>query len=286
MSDRVCVMTGATSGIGLAAAQGLARQGVGLVLVGRDERRGAAALAAVRAAAPGAEVSIRYADLLSLAEIRRLAAGLLADCPRIDILVNNAGAFFDAHALTVDGLERTFALNHMSYFLLTYLLLDRLREAPQGRIVSVASAAHRGAALDFDDLPGRRGAKGWAAYGRSKLANILFTAELARRLAGSRATADCLHPGFVASRFGEPGNGPLMRTLIGVAKRLAAITPEAGARTILHLATAPEVAGVSGAYFVKNRAVQPSPAARDPQAARRLWQESLRLAGLSDEAAA
>jgi NAD(P)-dependent dehydrogenase (short-subunit alcohol dehydrogenase family) len=280
MIGKTVVITGATSGIGLEAADALARQGAALVLVGRDRRRGEAALARLRAGAPPASLAIRYADMSEMAEVRRLAADLLATVGRIDVLINNAGAIFDRHALTGDGLERTFALNHMGYFLLTDLLLERLKEAPAGRVVSVASEAHRGAVLDFADLTGRSGAKGWPAYRRSKLANILFTAELARHLAGTPVTANCLHPGFVASRFGDPGNGLAMRLLIGLGKRLAAITPQAGAETIVFLAASPDVAAISGRYFAKRRAIEPSAAARDAATARRLWDESARIAGL------
>jgi NAD(P)-dependent dehydrogenase (short-subunit alcohol dehydrogenase family) len=280
MRGKTCLITGATSGIGLEAAEELARRGAGLILVGRDERRAAAARERIVTRVPGAVVALRLADLSRLAEIRRLAADLLATAGRIDVLVNNAGAFFDRHALTEDGLERTFALNHMSYFLLTALLLPRLMDAAPARIVNVASEAHRGVSLDFSDLAGRRGARGWPAYRRSKLANILFTAELARRLDGG-VTVNCLHPGFVATRFGDAGNTLFTRSIIGLGKRFLAITPQEGARTIVYLAAAPEIAGVSGRYFVKSRAAQPSQAAQDAAAARRLWEESARIAGLA-----
>ena len=281
MKGKTCVVTGATSGIGLEAAEELARRGASLVLVGRDERRAAAARERIVGRVPGATVALRLADLSRLAELRRLAADLLATTGRIDVLVNNAGAFFDRHALTEDGWERTFALNHMGYFVLANLLLPRLLEAAPARIVNVASEAHRGAALDFSDLAGRRGAKGWPAYRRSKLANILFTAELARRLAGDVVTVNCLHPGFVATRFGDAGNTLATRALLGLAKRFAAISPQEGARTIVHLASAPEAATVSGRYFIKSREARPSPAARDDAAARRLWDDSARLAGVA-----
>jgi NAD(P)-dependent dehydrogenase (short-subunit alcohol dehydrogenase family) len=281
MIGKTVVVTGGTSGIGLEAADALARQGAAIVLVGRDKQRGEAALARLRATAPQASLAIRYADMSEMAEVRRLAADLLATVPRIDVLINNAGAIFDRHALTSDGLERTFALNHMGYFLLTNLLLDRLKEAPAARVVSVASEAHRRAVLDFTDLTGRNGAKGWLAYSRSKLANILFTTELARRLTGGTVTANCLHPGFVASRFGDPGNGPAMRLIIGLGKRLFAISPKEGAKTIIFLAASPDVAAVSGRYYDKRRAIQPSAAACDMATARRLWDESARIAGLA-----
>jgi NAD(P)-dependent dehydrogenase (short-subunit alcohol dehydrogenase family) len=282
MIGKTVVITGATSGIGLEASDALVRQGAALVLVARDRGRGEAALARLRAKAPQARIEIRYADMSEMAEVRRLAADLLATVGPIDVLINNAGAIFDRHALTGDGLERTFALNHMGYFLLTNLLLDRLKEAPAGRIVSVASEAHRGATLDFADLTGRNGARGWQAYRRSKLANILFTMELARRLAGTSVTANCLHPGFVASRFGDAGNGLAMRFFIGLGKRLIAVTPKEGAKTIVFLAASPEVATVSGRYYAKRRAVEPSAAARDGEAARRLWDESAGIAAIAN----
>jgi NAD(P)-dependent dehydrogenase (short-subunit alcohol dehydrogenase family) len=281
MKGRTCVITGATSGIGLEAAEALARKGAALILVGRDERRAEAARRRIADRVAGAQVAFHLADLSRLAEQRRLVAELLAKAGRIDVLINNAGAFFDRHALTEDGWERTFALNHMSYFVLANLLLPRLRETGAARIVNVASEAHRGATLDFTDLVGRRGAKGWPAYRRSKLANILFTAEFARRLGAGGVTVNCLHPGFVASRFGDAGNTPLTRLALGLAKRFMAISPEEGARTIVHLASAPEVATITGRYFIKSREALPSPAAQDAAAARRLWDESARLAGLA-----
>jgi NAD(P)-dependent dehydrogenase (short-subunit alcohol dehydrogenase family) len=279
MQGKTCVITGATSGIGREAAAQLARLGAALVLVGRDAGRGEAATTWIRQRAPKAEISVRIADLARLDDVRRLAADLIATVPRVDVLINNAGAMFDRHVLTPDGFERTFALNHMAYFLLTNLLLDKLRSATPTRIVVVASEAHRGATLDFADLAGKNGDTGWSAYRRSKLANILFTSELSRRLAGSGVTANCLHPGFVASRFGEQ-NGILMRTGIAIAKRFAAISEEDGAKTVVYLASSPEVADVTGRYFDKCRSSTPSPAAQDAAAARRLWGESTALAGL------
>jgi NAD(P)-dependent dehydrogenase (short-subunit alcohol dehydrogenase family) len=280
MHGKTCVITGATSGIGREAALQLSQKGASLVLVGRNAQRADAAVRWLRQRVPDADVAVRIADLSRLDEVRRLAGDLTRTVGRIDVLVNNAGAMFDRHALTPDGFERTFALNHLAYFVLTNLLLDKLKEAVPARIVSVASTAHRGATLDFADLAGRgAAAKGWLAYRRSKLANILFTAELARRLAGSGVTANCLHPGFVASRFGDE-NGSVFRIALGIAKRLAAITPEEGAKTITYLASAPDVAGTTGRYFADCREVRPSAAATDAAAARRLWDESARLAGL------
>ena len=279
MQGKVCVITGATSGIGLIAAERLAAQGARLVLVGRDKARGEAALARMKERAPGARLAIHYADLSLLAEMERLAATIAASEPRIDVLINNAGAMFSRRSVTADGLERTFALNHMAYFVLSNRLRDRLAAAAPARIVSVASAAHRGNTLDFGDLQSARSYRGFTVYGRSKLANILFTRELARRLAGTGVTANCLHPGFVATRFGDNSDG-FIRVAIGVAKNLFAISPEKGAETIVYLASSPEVAGVSGGYFARSRPATPTAAAQDDAAARRLWEESAKLAKL------
>ena len=279
MKGKVCVITGATSGIGLVAAERLAAMGARLVLVGRDKARGEAALAQIRRQVPGAELRIHYADLSRLAEMNHLAAEIAALEPRIDVLINNAGAMFNERRVTQDGFERTFALNHMAYFVLSNRLKERLMAAAPARIVNIASDAHRGNTLDFGDLQSANGYRGFTVYGRSKLANILFTRELARRLAGTGVTANCLHPGFVATRFGDNNSG-LFRLGLGFAKRLFALSPEAGAETIVYLAAAPEVADVTGGYFAKCRPATPTAAARDDAAARRLWEESARLANL------
>ncbi|HEY0522287.1 MAG TPA: SDR family oxidoreductase [Stellaceae bacterium] len=281
MDGKICVITGGTAGIGLAASLQIgALRPARMILVGRNRQRGEAAVARLRREAPAVPVEIRYADLSSLAEVRRVASEIAGSVDRIDVLVNNAGAIFDRRETTADGLERTFALNHMSYFLLTHLLLDRVRAAgPGARIVNTASEAHRGATLDVDDLQNARRYGGWLAYRRSKLANILFTRELARRLEGSGVVANCLHPGFVASEFGN-NNGFLFRNALGLAKRAMAITPEDGAKTITYLAGDPAAAAVSGRYFEKSRELRPSRAAEDDAAARRLWAESERIAGI------
>jgi NAD(P)-dependent dehydrogenase (short-subunit alcohol dehydrogenase family) len=278
MQGKVCVITGGNSGIGLAAAERLGAMGAKLVLVGRERNRGEAALALLRRRVPGLAARILYADLTRLDEMRRAAAEIAALEPRIDVLVNNAGAMFDRRGVTADGLERTFALNHLAYFVLANSLRECLAAAAPARIVNVASDAHRGNTIDFDDLQSERGYRGFTVYGRSKLMNILFTRELARRLAGSGVTANCLHPGFVASRFGDD-NGGLMRIGIGIAK-LFAISPEKGAETVVYLASSPDVAGTSGGYFAKSRPATPTAAAQDDAAARRLWAESERLSGV------
>jgi len=274
---KVCIITGATSGIGLAAASALAAQGAELVLVGRDRARGEAALKQLRAGAPALRATLHYADLSRLGEVRRLAAELLAAYPRMDVLVNNAGALFPRREVTAEGLERTFALNHMAYFLLTNLLQERLVASAPARIINVASRAHEEAMLDFGDLNLERDYTAWTAYRRSKLANILFTRELARRLQGTGVTANSLHPGFVASRFGDNSDG-LYRFGMGIAKRMFAVRPDAGAETIVYLASATDVAGESGSYFDRSRPVQPSAAAQDDAAARRLWDLSTEIA--------
>src|SRR5690242_5384880 len=208
MQGKTVVITGTTSGIGAVAAERLAGQGARLLLVARDPRRAAAMLARLGQIAPGVGHGIYEADLSRFSEMRRVAAAIAAAEPHIDVLINNAGALFNTRRLTEDGLERTFALNHMAYFVLTCALIDRLKAAAPARIVSTASDAHRGARLNFADLQDEKGYEGYKAYGRSKLCNILFTRELARRLAGTGVTANCLHPGFVATHFGNESGGP------------------------------------------------------------------------------
>jgi NAD(P)-dependent dehydrogenase (short-subunit alcohol dehydrogenase family) len=277
MEGRVCLVTGATRGIGRATALGLARLGADVHLVARDRVRGEAALAEVRRAGGGRH-SLFVADLASQASTRALAEEARARLPGLHVLVNNAGAIFTRRTLSPDGIEMTLALNHLGYFLLTALLLDRMRASAPARIVNVASTAHVGARVDFDDLQGERGYGAWKAYGQSKLANVLFTRELARRLAGSGVTANCLHPGVVATGFGRNGSGPLSW---GV--RIAApflLGPARGARTSIYLASAPEVENVTGEYFARCRVAAVSDAARDDATARRLWEASLRLTGL------
>ncbi len=280
VQGKVCVITGATSGIGLAAAKALAAQGAGLALVGRDRARGDAVLEQLRRQTPGLRAAMHYADLSNLDEVRRLAQELLAAYPRIDVLVNNAGALFERRQVTPDGLERTFALNHMAYFLLTNLLRDRLIASAPARVINVASRAHDDAMMDFTDLNLERDYRGWTAYRRSKLANLLFTRELARRLQGTGVTVNCLHPGFVASRFGDNTSG-LYRTGLGIAKRLFAIRPESGAKTVVYLASALEVEGESGGYFARSAPAKPSREAQDDAAARRLWERSAEIARIA-----
>lgn len=275
MQSKTIVATGATSGIGAAAVEALARMGARIVFVARDAPRAEATRRRLEAVAPGLGHKAFLADLSLMGETRRVGAEIAAAEPRIDVLINNAGALFATRRVTAEGLEMTFALNHMSYFVLTAALRENI-VAARGRIVSTASAAHRGARLDFDDLQSERVAPGFRVYGRSKLANILFTRELARQLAGTGATANCLHPGVVASRFADEAGGwttPLFKLL----KRFA-ISPQRGADTLVWLAHSPDVEGVGGQYFARRKPAALSHAAQDDAAARRLWEISATLA--------
>jgi NAD(P)-dependent dehydrogenase (short-subunit alcohol dehydrogenase family) len=278
MHGKTVVITGGTSGIGEIAAQKLAQMGARIVLVARNRSRAAAALARLQELARGPAHTAHYADLTSLSEMKRVAAEIAAQEPRIDCLINNAGAIFASRKLTQDGLERTFALNHMAYFVITQGLRERLLASAPARIVNTASIAHLGNKLDLGDLQLASGFSPMKAYGRSKLCNILFTRELARRLPGTGVSANCLHPGFVATRFGDESGG-LIGRFAWLAK-LFAISPEEGAQTIVYLASSPDVAQTTGEYFYKRRPVAPSPAAQDDKIASLLWERSAALAGL------
>lgn len=277
MQGSTVVITGATSGIGEVAADRLAAKGARIVFVARDRSRGEETLRHLHAIAPHAAHAVHYADLSKLAEMKRVSAEIVAAEPKIDVLINNAGAMFNARRVTEDGLEMTFAMNHMAYFVLANMLKTRM--GPGGRIVNTASDAHKGAKLDFEDLQSSRHYSGFAVYGRSKLCNILFTRELARRLDGSGITANCLHPGFVATRFGNASGG-VLSLAIRLAKNFA-LTPEQGAETIVYLASSQDVAGSSGGYFVKCRPSVPTREARNDADAKRLWDVSARLCGLA-----
>jgi NAD(P)-dependent dehydrogenase (short-subunit alcohol dehydrogenase family) len=279
LEGKVCVITGATSGIGEVAAVELARQGARLVLIARDQARGEATLARLREIAPAAAHRVHYADLATIAEMRRVAGEIAAAEPRIDLLVNNAGALFTARQVTADGLEKHFAVNHVAYFVITQVLRERLVAAAPARVVSTASGAHYGGRLDLDDLQFANGYSGVQAYKRSKLYNVMWTRELARRLAGTGVTANCFHPGFVATRYGDNAGG-FLSWGVRVAKTLFAISSEKGAQTLVYLASSPEVSEVTGGYFTRCELKTPSEAAQDDAAARRLWDETARLAGM------
>jgi NAD(P)-dependent dehydrogenase (short-subunit alcohol dehydrogenase family) len=275
MKGKTVVITGATSGIGEVAADRLAAKGARIVFIARDRGRGEETLKHLKAIAPDAEHKAYYADLSRISEMKRIGAAIAADEPSIDVLINNAGAAFIHREVTEDGLEKTFALNHMSYFVLTEILRPSLKAG--GRIVSTASNAHSGQHLDFDDLQFEKRYSAISAYGRSKLCNILFTRELARRLAGTGVTANCLHPGFVNTRFGDENRG-LVATLLGFAKNFA-LSPEQGAETIIFLASSPSVENVTGLYFHKSKPEAPSAAAQNDADAKRLWDLSGKIAG-------
>jgi retinol dehydrogenase 12 len=279
LSGQVCLVTGATGGIGLESARALAQRGAHVVMVGRDPVRSEAALQSVRASAPGASVELLLADLSQQQQVRALAAAFLARHTRLHVLLNNAGVIHEQRQVTADGLEATFATNHLAPFLLTHLLLPTLLQTGEARVVTVSSRAHRRARLDLEDLQGERRYGGMRAYANSKLANILFTTALARRLRGTQVTANSLHPGVVRTGFGVHNPG-----LIGLVFRLGArffITPEEGARTSVYLAASPEVSGVSGEYFARCRRVHPSRAAQDAGLAEKLWLKSAQLTGVT-----
>jgi NAD(P)-dependent dehydrogenase (short-subunit alcohol dehydrogenase family) len=280
MRGKTVVITGGTSGIGEVAAVALAKMGARIVLVARDKSRGDATLARLHDSAPCIAHSIYFADLLRLVEMKRVAAQIADHESRIDVLINNAGALFGKRRLTEDGLEYTFALNHMAYFVMTAGLRERLLASGPARIINTASAAHQGATLDFDDLQSAKSFRATKAYGRSKLCNILFTRELARRLHGTGVTANCLHPGFVATRFGDQSGGLLSR-FVWLAKFFA-ISPVEGAETIIYLASSPNVAKTTGQYFYKSVPTTPSSWAQDDRSALLLWQRSAALAGMKE----
>ena len=278
MRGRTCLVTGATDGIGWMTARALARDGARVIIVGRNRAKGEMRVAALRAETGNDAVDFELADLAAQADIRSLAGRLVASLPRLDVLVNNVGSWFHRRIESPDGIEMTWALNHLGQFLLTGLLLDRLRAAQTGRIVNVSSRAHLGPQVDFDDPEGTKRYAGWRAYQQSKLANILFTSRLAERLGAGRVTVNCLHPGFVASRFGHNNSG-LPRLVAIASQRLFAISEEKGAATSCYLAVDEAVAGVSGRYFVKCRPVESSPASRDREAQARLWRLSEEMTG-------
>lgn len=279
MEVGTCVVTGATSGIGRATALGLAARGARLVLLCRDRGRADDLRRELEARSGRDDARVVMADLSRLAEIRRAADEILAVAPRIDVLVNNASIVNVRREVTPDGFEATFAVNHLAYFLLTALLLDRLRESAPSRIVNVASDAHRFRGFDLEDLQFERRRYSWmAAYAQSKRCNVMFTRALARRLAGSGVTVNALHPGAVGTRLAR-NNG---WWAVWITRLLSPFlrSPEQGAETSLHVATAPELAGVSGRYFANCREVRPSRLAEDDAAAQRLWELSAAATGL------
>ena len=284
MAGKVVLVTGATQGIGKESAVALARLGATVVMVGRDPARSEAALAEVKQRSGSDKVELLLADLSSLAEVRKLAAAFQARHHKLHVLLNNAGAIHQTRKLSPDGLEMTFAVNHAAYFLLTDLLLPTLKASVPSRVVNVASDAHKGMSLDFGDLMSERRFGAIPVYGRSKLANILFTYELSRRLQGTGVTANCLHPGVIASGFGKNDKG-----LFALGAKLAApflMSPEKGAQTSVWAASAPELQGVTGKYFKKQKAIPSSRASYDEAAQKKLWEITEGLVAKAKAAAA
>jgi NAD(P)-dependent dehydrogenase (short-subunit alcohol dehydrogenase family) len=278
MGGKVVLITGGTSGIGKAAATALAAMGAEVVVTGRSRERGEAAVEEIQHASGNEGVSLMLADLTVQAEVRKLAEEFGRSHDRLDVLVNNAGAVFSKRGETADGIERTFALNHLAPFLLTNLLLDLLKESAPSRIITVSSEARRRAEIDFDDLQSERNYRGFQVYGKSKLANILFTYELAERLGGTGVTANCVHPGAVGTNFGM-NNGGLMVLLFRALKPFMR-SPERGADTLIYLASSPEVEGVSGRYFGDRNVISSSQEPHDVSAQKRLWEASEELTNL------
>jgi NAD(P)-dependent dehydrogenase (short-subunit alcohol dehydrogenase family) len=281
MEGKTVIVTGGNSGIGKAAAIALAGAGARVVITARNEQRGQAAATDIAAASGSDSVELSVFDLADLVSVRAGAADLLARCPRIDVLCNNAGLILSERSLSADGYESTFATNHLGPFLLTELLLERLKESAPSRIVNVASTAHNFArrGMVFDDLMAERSYKPMEVYGRTKLANMLFTTELAKRLAGTGVTANSLHPGSVNTGYARDGDTTgLMAWGVKVYARLPiSLTPEQGARTSVYLCSSPEVEGVTARYFAKCKEKTPSANARDEAAAARLWTVSEEL---------
>jgi NAD(P)-dependent dehydrogenase (short-subunit alcohol dehydrogenase family) len=275
MAGKICMITGANSGIGLVTARELADRGAALVLVCRDRARGEAALAEIKARSGNDGVELMLCDLASQRSIREFAEEFKRTHDRLDVLVNNAGVYIRNRTVVEGNLETTFAVNHLAYFLLTNLLLDVIEPSASARIINVASGAHTYGRMDFDNLQGEKSYSGVRAYTNSKLANVLFTYELARRLKATSVTANCLHPGAVATSIFR-ALPKFVESLI----KMMTLSPEKGAETSIHLAASPEVEGVTGKYFVKKTETRSSPESYNEDTARKLWTVSERLTGL------
>lgn len=280
LSGRTILITGGNSGIGKATAAALARGGAGVVITARNLQRGEEAAEEIRSTARGT-VEVRELDLARLESVRSFAKSFLADHPRLDVLILNAGLTTAKREVTEDGFEMHFQVNHLAHFLLTHLLRERLIESAPARVVVVASSAHRQAGkLDFDDLQSEKGFIGLRVYARSKLANVMFARELARRLDGTGVTVNSVHPGTVRTGWGADGDAGRLLSLGLFLARWWFLSPEQGAATSIYLAASPEVEGKTGGYYARRRLQEPAPAARDDAAARRLWEVSEQLLGL------
>jgi NAD(P)-dependent dehydrogenase (short-subunit alcohol dehydrogenase family) len=278
MAGKIVLITGGTSGIGRATASGLAAMGASIAITGRDRERAEQAAREIRTAS-GGQVHVFIADLASQSEVRRLADEVLATFPRLDVLINNVGGYWNTRHVTADGLEWTFALNHLAPFLLTVLLLDRLKESGPARVVTVASGAHGTGRIDFDDLQGERSYSGARAYSQSKLANVLFAYELAGRLQGSDVTSNVVHPGVVRTSFGAEDPAGFQRLLSPIMRPLMKSTTR-GAATSIHVASAPELEHLTGRYFADGTPKRSSKDSHDAATAARLWRVSTELVGL------
>ena len=281
MQGRICLITGGTNGIGKNTAQELARMGATVVIVGRDARKTSRVVEEIRVASGNNTVDSLLADLSSQQDVRRLANEFKSKYSHLHVLLNNAGAFFLQRQLSVDGIEMTFALNHLAYFLLTNLLLDTIKASAPARIINVSSDAHTAGRIDFNNLQGERSYSA-NAYGNSKLANILFTIELARRLEGSGVTVNALHPGFVATGFAK-NNGKVIAALISLFTPLVARSPAKGAETSIYLSSSPSVDGITGKYFYDSHEIPTAPQATDMAVARKLWDVSAEMVHLTDD---
>ena len=280
MNGKICLVTGATNGIGKATAQSLAQMGATVVIVGRNAPKTAQLVEEIRAASGNKNVDSLLADLSSQQEVRRLADEFKSKYSHLHVLLNNAGAVFMQRQFSVEGIEMTFALNHLASFLLTNLLLDTIKASAPARIINVSSNAHTSGKIEFDNLQGERVYRP-SAYDNSKLANILFTMELAHRLAGTRVTVNALHPGFVATGFAK-NNGKVIATLVSIFAPLVARSPAKGAQTSIYLASSPSVEGITGKYFYDSHVIPAAPQANDMVVARKLWDVSAEMVHLAD----
>jgi NAD(P)-dependent dehydrogenase (short-subunit alcohol dehydrogenase family) len=280
MEGKICLITGGTNGIGKSTAQELARLGAMVVIVGRNAQKTSRVVGEIRAASGNNNVDSLLADLSSQQEVRRIADEFKSRYSQLHVLLNNAGGTFTTRQLSVDGIEMTFALNHLAYFLLTNLLLDTIKASAPARIINVSSDAHSGGKIDFDNLQGERSYSSFGPYGNSKLANILFTTDLARRLEGTGVTVNALHPGLTSTGFGKNNPGLLMK-IMGVVIPLIARSPEKGAETSIYLAASPGVQSISGKYFVDCKVTQPASQAADTVVARKLWDVSAEMVHLT-----
>jgi NAD(P)-dependent dehydrogenase (short-subunit alcohol dehydrogenase family) len=283
MSGKICMVTGATDGIGVPTAHALADMGAHVVVIGRSREKSEKVVEKIKQETGNQAVEYMLADFSDLAQVRNLAQEFKSRHSKLHVLVNNAGVLMITRRYSVDGYEMMFAVNHLAHFLLTMLLLDTIKSSAPARIVNVSSGSHRRGELDFDDLHGRKRFHPGNFYGNSKLANVLFTYELARRLEGTGVTANVLHPGFIRTNMAA-NNGWFVRLVLPLV-HMSSLTPEQGAKTNIYLASSPEVEGVTGKYFINCKEVRSSRASHDPESARRLWEESLKLTGLKEEAA-